>query len=386
MGSEGDAKDNEADRSGSESAQGEFGRPVGDFGPPVGDFGPPVGDFGAPVHDFGAPVGDFGPPVDDFGGPPLDQTGPRWTTPSAPDRPGLGWRPASDAVTSPATPATPSAPSAPSTPSAPSAPSTPPAPPADFGSEAATTRYQAAPAPAPGADAKQQPPERDQWWSTPSDYNLEDDDEPSAYRRGSASGLSWADDPIAQRLAPSTPATKPDEPSSKGRWLVLGIAGALAVVIGLVVIIIAMNRNPGGEPEQTAAPAPTPAATTSQANSCQSAVEGNVTTGNGPGDTSSGEKAILGFQHAYYTDRNGALARSFVAPGANVEPPEDLQRTIDQQIPKGTTYCLRITSMAPDRFNVVVTEHHPSGNRQYFYIISTVNVEGRHLIQVIGSI
>jgi hypothetical protein len=112
--------------------------------------------------------------------------------------------------------------------------------------------------------------------------------------------------------------------------------------------------------------------------------EGNVTFGNGSGDTSSGIRAILGFEHAYYSERSATRAHTFVAPGANVEPPVDLQKTIDQHIPRGTAYCLRIAEMAPDRFNVELTERRPDGTEaKYFPVITTVNLDGRTLIYLI---
>ncbi|MEV0293418.1 hypothetical protein [Nocardia sp. NPDC050710] len=349
MGSEGDAKDNESDQSGS------------GFGPPLGEFGPPVGDFGPSVGEFGPPTGEFGPPVGDFGGPPMAESGPQWTVPEPPgDHPELGWRPADE----PAVPPPPPQYRAPDTTVFPDPPRSP-VPPSDFD---ATVRHHTPPA---GSD---------RWWS-PTDTG--EVPKPPPEPRRSEPGLSWADDPIAKRLAPSAPVAAPSgSRSGTGRrWIVLGVVAALVVVAAIGLVIVLAARDSGGDTEQVASAAPT-----SAVSSCPSSVEGSVTTGNGPGDTSSGEKAILGFQHAYYTDRNGALARSFVAPDANVEPSEDLQRTIDQQIPKGTTYCLRITLLAPDRFNVVVNEQRPGGTTfTYFQLIQTVNLDGRYLVQVIGS-
>ncbi|WP_228538921.1 hypothetical protein [Nocardia sp. XZ_19_385] len=372
MGSEGE-KDNESGQSRSEFGPPLGGRPpVDDFGPPVDDFGPPVGDFGAPVNDFGAPVNDFGPPVEEFGGPPLDQTGPRWTVQPAPDQPDLGWRPASETSTPPSTPTY----RAPETPAHPQ-----PQAPADFGPEvgaepssAATTRYQTPAAATPVAPSA----EREQWWTTPAtEYNLDDDDEPATSSR--ASGMSWADDPIAQRLAPGAPVAKPPASSSKGRWIALGLAGALAVVIGLVATIIALNRNPGGADDGKVTAAPPP--TTTAALSCPASTDGKVTVGNGAGNTTSGPGAILGFQYAFYVERSGEKVRGFVAPDAeNISTADIIQKAINEQIPFGTTHCLRITEVHPDAFDVDLTEHRPDGTTTvYRQTVITANRDGKIL-------
>ncbi|MEU8897033.1 hypothetical protein [Nocardia sp. NPDC048505] len=351
---------------------------MGDFGPPVRDFGAPAHDFGAPVGDFGGPVNDFGPPVEDFGGPKREESGPRWNAPPAPDHPDLGWRPAGESAM-------------PSTPTyrAPEPPPRPPQqPPADFGPEvtaepssAATTRYQTPPpsAPVPPAAAASSP-DRDQWWSTPSDYNLDDDEPAPRSARTAAPGMSWADDPIAQRLAPGTPVADPAPSNARGRWIMLGVAGILAVVLGLVATIVALNRDPGGDDDGKVTAAPPPPLTTA-ALSCPASTDGKVTVGNGAGNTSSGPGAILGFQYAFYVERSGEKVRSFVAPDAeNISTADIIQKAINEQIPVGTTHCVRITEVQPDAFDVDLTEHRPDGStRVYPQTIITANRDGKIL-------
>ncbi|MEV0252065.1 hypothetical protein AB0H76_36150 [Nocardia sp. NPDC050712] len=347
-----------------------------------------MGDFGAPTHDFGAPVGDFGPPVEEFGGPPMDRTGPSWSVQPTADQPDLGWRPAGEGVPAPSTPTyrspeTPARPQPQAPPSQPRVPQQPP--PADFGPEvgaepssAATTRYQT-----PATPAAVPPPpsaEREQWWTTPAaDYNL-DDDEPATSSRGAASSMSWADDPIAQRLAPGAPVAKPPAPSRRGRWITLGVAGILAVVIGLVATIIALNRNPGGDEDGKVTAAPPPPSATA-ALSCPSSADGKVTVGNGAGNTSSGPGAILGFQYAFYVERSGEKVRNYVAPDAeNISSADIIQKAISEQIPLGTTHCLRITEVHPDAFDVDLTEHRPDGTTTvYRQTVITANRDGKTL-------
>ncbi|MFC9892252.1 hypothetical protein ACFVMC_01040 [Nocardia sp. NPDC127579] len=397
----------------------ESGQSRSEFGPPVGDFGPPVGDFGAPVNDFGAPVGDFGPPVDDFGGPPLDRTGPGWSVPSAPDQPDLGWRPAGE-VAPPSTP-TYRAPE----PQRPQQPA-----PADFGPEvtaepssAATTRYQTPPVASPSADASSAattryqtapptdtstaattryqtaPPadasttryqaapadEPEPRWSGRDDYNL-DDDEPAPSRASSSSSLiSWDDDPIAQRLAPGASTTKPPAKNGRGRWIMLGAAGILAVVIGLVATVIALNRNPGGDEDGKPTAAP-PLPSTTAALNCPATTNGDLTTGNGVGNTTSGTGAILGFQYGFYVERSGEKAREYVAPDAPLIATADhMQTAINNEIPRGTTHCLRILAVGPDTYSVDLTTVHPNSNQPIVYpqTVTTVIRDGKTLVYTI---
>ncbi|MET7772467.1 hypothetical protein [Nocardia sp. NPDC005366] len=396
MGSEGDAKDDESGRPRAEFGPpvsdfgppvggfgpplkdsgpptGDFGPPVGDFGPPVGgfgpplkdsgpptgDFGPPVGGFGPPLRDSGPPTGDFGPPVSDFGGPPLAESGPKWTVPQPPgDHPELGWRPAAD-VSAPPPDARYRAPDSTELQAPAPAASQP-----EFDPEA-TTRHQS---PAPVSD-------RDRWWN-PTDTG--DVPKPPAESARRESGLSWADDPIAKRLAPGAPAAETGGSGgsgASGRWVVLGVAGALAVLIGLVVTIVAMSRG-SGDDEAAVAVSPS---TTTAALSCPASRDGKVSVGNGPGDTSSGPSAILGFQYAFYVERSGERVRHFVAPDAeNISTADVIQGAITEQIPAGTTHCLRITERATDTYEVDLTEHRPDGTTTvYRQTVITVERDGK---------
>ncbi|MFD8099642.1 hypothetical protein ACFV24_08900 [Nocardia fluminea] len=78
------------------------------------------------------------------------------------------------------------------------------------------------------------------------------------------------------------------------------------------------------------------------------------------GGTDSGPDAVLAFQYAYYVTRSGEQARAVVTPDADVSPAAVIQRGIDT-IPVGTTHCVRITTVAADRFTVEVTEFRPAG-------------------------
>lgn len=325
---------------------------------------------------FGPPVNDFGPPVRDFGGPELGEAGAQWPG----DHPEVGWRPADGGA--PPVPPPPPQYRAPETTvfpdnPPPSRPAPPPAPEADNATDA-TVRYSTGtpPPPAPPAGGGSE-----RWWS-PTDSG--DVPKPPAESRASGSGLSWADDPIAKRLAPSAPAAPPSTGSNGNmRWIVTGVAAALALVIALVVIVVAVGGGDDDEPGDATA-APPPPSTTAAALSCPASREGNVVVGNGKGGTDNGPDAILGFQYAFYVDRSGERVRQFVAPDGRFSSAADIQKAIDESIPQGTTHCLRITETAPDTYDVALTQHNPDGlTTVYPQIVTTVTRDGQTLLTAV---
>ncbi|NKY86446.1 hypothetical protein [Nocardia veterana] len=360
--------------------------------------------------EFGPPVSGFGPPLNDFGPPTGEPSALGWSPVGEPERPTLGWQPADAPATptvppppeqfrapdstvapEPTRPVAPEAPRAPDTVRAP-APETRRMPAAEPPRAPETVRY-----PESGAEA-----DKGTWWRaddsgfppTPpreTTGSLWDDDELAkklTVPRGgpepkAGSGSLWDDDDLAKKLVPARPAGSPvpEETHRNKGVLIGGIGAAVVLLVALVLVIVFATR--GGDDEGGAQAG---GATSAGNGNCQARTDGNLTYGNGPGDTSSGANAIFGYQHAYYTERNAEKAHTFIAPGANVQAPQELQKTIDEHIPKGTTYCLRIATTAPNQFNVEVTEHHPDGTQSlYLEVITTVNQGGRNLIQLIQS-
>ncbi|MEV0292491.1 hypothetical protein [Nocardia sp. NPDC050710] len=105
-----------------------------------------------------------------------------------------------------------------------------------------------------------------------------------------------------------------------------------------------------------------------------------------PGGTESGPDAVLAFQYAYYVERSGEQARAIVAPDAAISPAEVIQRGIDS-IPAGTTHCVRVLTIADNKYSVEVTEYRPGGvpatyNKQ---TVTTAVIGGRTLITGIAA-
>ncbi|MFC4373573.1 hypothetical protein ACFO5K_05620 [Nocardia halotolerans] len=104
------------------------------------------------------------------------------------------------------------------------------------------------------------------------------------------------------------------------------------------------------------------------------------------GGTDSGPDAVLAFQYAYYVSRSGAEARAVATPDAEVSPAAVIQRGIDS-IPVGTTHCVRITTVAPNRYTVEVTEFRPAGAPATYtkQVVRTARVGDRTLITGIAA-
>ncbi|RMI31736.1 hypothetical protein [Nocardia stercoris] len=342
------------------------------FGPVAGAaegsaFGPAVGAGADPAAaPFGqapaAEEGGFGPPTGS------------WAPVSGPSR-NLGWRPVTG-----------------SNPVQPQPMRAPEAGPADVEQTVRVPGGSGAPVSPPAdADAAESRPRKSLW----------DDDElarslvpksgaggdESRSRKPSSS--LWDDDDLARKLAPKSVAAAAQETATKKRRL-LPIVGAVVAVLvvlgGIAAAVVFAGRKPA--PSPNAGPPPiTTSISATPTSTCVQQTSGSVMTGNGPGDTSSGPGVIFGFQHAFYVERSGFRARDFVAPdAADISAPEVIQQGIDQQIPPGTTYCVRIDQRAPDSFDVDVTEHRPDGtNQRYPQVVRTVNRDGRWAIFSIVS-
>ncbi|NKY52162.1 hypothetical protein [Nocardia vermiculata] len=220
-------------------------------------------------------------------------------------------------------------------------------------------------------------------------------------------GPGWAIDPdaIQRTLGTATRRTVAPRSGTRRRWmtvlfavLVAGSAGA-----GITVAVTAGSRGePGtaiaaattvssgavspGTPEPPGVPVvPVPGHSPSDV-SCEPAA-GDVIVGNGPGGTDTGPNAVLGFEYAYYTERDGLRAQEFVAPDTvNVAGARGLQQAIDTVIPPGTTHCVHIRPAGPELFEVDIDEYRPGGQHlTYRQTVRTVVRDGRTLLYEIGD-
>lgn len=380
----------EAGASGSAQPESEFGPSLNDFGPAMNEFGPSLKGFG-PAPDSGTPgwapaPGAPGPdlswaPATSGQGPEVGWSpaapGPEvaWSPAPAAPNPELAWRPAEGAAPFPATGQYP--------------PVADPEQTVKFGTAAAAPLGDQVPEHAAAQENSRSEESGaaapTSWWrSAPSGFPPV----PPAESGDPRESLSWADDPIAQALTPKTPPPQQQSGKSKGR--IAAIAGGVVAVLAIAGGVgFAVTRG-GGDKDATPAAvatskssvAGTSAGTTPAELSCPAKHDGPLTIGNGPGGVGSGVDAILGFQHAFYGDRSGVKARSFVAPDSpTVSPAETIQQAIDTVIPAGTSYCLRIVETGAESYDADLTEHRPDGTTTvYRQRITTVNRDGKHLI------
>lgn len=113
---------------------------------------------------------------------------------------------------------------------------------------------------------------------------------------------------------------------------------------------------------------------------CEPVRSPEVVRGNGIGSTGSGADAILAFQHAYYVDRSGAVARAATAPDAWVSTAQTIDAGI-ATVPVGTHHCVQITPLPDGRFDVVITESRPDHtSRTYRQLVSVGLRDGTTVI------
>lgn len=99
------------------------------------------------------------------------------------------------------------------------------------------------------------------------------------------------------------------------------------------------------------------------------------------GDQNSGAGAIAAFNFAYYVSRDGTAARALASPTSTVQPAPDLQRFIDE-VPVGTTYCVKSTPIAADNVYLVdlsvMRPNQPA--ERIVWTVSTVQLDGRWFV------
>ncbi|MEV0683339.1 hypothetical protein AB0I35_05655 [Nocardia sp. NPDC050378] len=170
-------------------------------------------------------------------------------------------------------------------------------------------------------------------------------------------------------------------------WVVLAVAVLVLVVAATGVMFLLFGRG-SSHAAQPATPLHFTAGnlTADAGGACPTERTEFVVRSAEPGGTGSGPDAVLAFQHAYYVTRSGTEARAVVTPDAEVSSAAVIQRGIDS-IPVGTTHCVRITTVAPDRYTVEVTEFRPAGAPATYtkQLVRTTRVGDRTLIAGIAA-
>lgn len=157
-------------------------------------------------------------------------------------------------------------------------------------------------------------------------------------------------------------------------------AGAIAAVAGVVILgAVAFGALRGGSADQeSSAAVGTTAAVTTTAPSTPS----TVASAPAPGDTTSGPGVILGFDNAYYAQRNGAAAAGYLVASQNTPATaQAIQTDIDRLDPL-TTHNLVITSTETENvYNVRLTVTTPDGmSHEYHQQYTVVSAGGRFYI------
>lgn len=89
-----------------------------------------------------------------------------------------------------------------------------------------------------------------------------------------------------------------------------------------------------------------------------------------------GEAAIARFQSAYYVDRDGHRARTFVTPDARVASAEAINRGINEQIPVGTEHCVLSKKVAEGVYAVDLFERRPDTTGEHYRQTITTTPDG----------
>lgn len=136
-------------------------------------------------------------------------------------------------------------------------------------------------------------------------------------------------------------------PTSRSRRHRQIAAGVLGVLAALAVIAVISSPDTNAETDGF---------------TCDEITGTDLVSGSGPGDTSSGPAAILGFNHAYYVERSAAGAQEFLTPDSVLAVDNRLQNGIDA-VPVETRHCVSISPLNTlgdaERWAVTVTEFRP---------------------------
>ncbi|CAG7636022.1 hypothetical protein SIM91_04810 [Rhodococcus opacus] len=157
-----------------------------------------------------------------------------------------------------------------------------------------------------------------------------------------------------------------------------GTITAVAGVVALGVVAVGTIMGGSGDPESSMTAVGTTAAVTTTA----PATPSTVASAPAPGDTTSGPGVILGFDDAYYEQRNGAAAAGYLVASQNTPTTaQAIQTDIDRLDPL-TTHNIVVTSTDTENvYNVRLTVTTPdSVSHEYHQQYTVVSAGGRFYI------
>ena len=168
---------------------------------------------------------------------------------------------------------------------------------------------------------------------------------------------------------------------------VAGVVAVAGVVTGGIVLVASSSTRPHLPSAALSKPQPTNALAAAEPTAwCADLQVGAQTRGAGPGDTTTGVGAILWLQYQMYVKHDADKARQALAPDAAAAPVE-MTRAAIAAIPPGTTHCVHMTALAPDRFAVTLTERHSDGTSVAWGTVMTTKAQadGRTLIDSVTA-
>lgn len=195
--------------------------------------------------------------------------------------------------------------------------------------------------------------------------------------------------PVASALEAPAVAEAP----AKDRWprrpqwvngkIIAGVAGVAVVVVIGANVLGGGSDNPDG-PEAVAAVAETTnaaAPTTDSSGTTGESTEVGDECRADRGDQKSGPGVIAAWNHAYYSQRDGAAARALATPNSSVVAADELQKFIDE-VPEGTSYCVSTTELNGDVYLVDLSELRPGGVERITQTVTTKKIDGQWFVDV----
>ncbi|GAB4585025.1 hypothetical protein [Nocardia sp. IFM 10818] len=154
--------------------------------------------------------------------------------------------------------------------------------------------------------------------------------------------------------------------------LVAAAVGVLALVIAGVLLTVTPEET---QPPQAVSPTSenvTPVAEPAPG-WCPEANNGDIVSGSGAGDLTTGPGVILRLEYSWYVLRDAKAVRGLLTPDALAAPEQSTREAISS-IPVGTQHCVTVAKVATDRWNVRVDERRLDGSQSAWQQTMTTTV------------